>query len=340
MISILPVMNSYSQNQIKSDKLVYPSIALKADTFEKTAPSFKGREQYKLLINLVEELRQLLSKETGDIVNSTELIQKAEAFQIFNKKCQNLFGAARNSCSDSIMDDSFLARRLIHDVNNKLCVPEGYVSLIKNKNPKMTFERYDKMIRGVFSSTSDIMDDYLSFIDGDSRTISQIVELAEERLKSEALAKKITIKLPDYMERIGKYSKMTLIDKDGKSLRGTDLYNTVLNLVQNAVKYSPEGSTVTVKLEEKTIKGQRHVALSVEDQGIGFSRKGRKGVLKGKRAQNAIDSGIQGTGFGLKEIKRTLDLIGAKIGITTPLDKTNKEHPGSRFTCLFRVQEN
>ncbi len=70
------------------------------------------------------------------------------------------------------------------------------------------------------------------------------------------------------------------------------------NLIGNAIKYSPQGGSVLIRLEADS---QARIArLSIQDQGIGIPRH-QQAQIFGRfiRAENASAWGIGGTGLGL-----------------------------------------
>jgi len=76
-----------------------------------------------------------------------------------------------------------------------------------------------------------------------------------------------------------------------------DLRTAVLNLLDNAVKYSPGGVHVRCRLE---ITRYSWVTLSVSDQGIGIPPKDLKRIFKRfYRAQDVVQRQVKGTGLGL-----------------------------------------
>ncbi len=102
------------------------------------------------------------------------------------------------------------------------------------------------------------------------------------------------------------------------------LKNSVINLVSNAVKYSPERSNVEII----TTLTQSELNITIKDQGIGISKDDQKNLFQRFfRAENATN--IQGTGLGLNIVKRYIDLLGGSITFTS------KENEGSEFTITL-----
>jgi PAS domain S-box-containing protein len=94
------------------------------------------------------------------------------------------------------------------------------------------------------------------------------------------------------------------------------------NLIGNAIKYSPNGEPIEVKLKAKG----RGVEVAVRDEGIGIPESDRPKLFgRFARAQNARAMGIGGTGFGLYLTKTIVEMHGGTIGVET------KEGHGSTF---------
>ncbi len=90
------------------------------------------------------------------------------------------------------------------------------------------------------------------------------------------------------------------------------LVNTITNLVTNAIKYSPEGSPVTLR----TAIDDGCLRIIVIDRGIGIPLEDQVHLFDPFfRAQNVLT--IQGTGLGLHLVKRYLDLMGGEINYTS-----------------------
>lgn len=69
-----------------------------------------------------------------------------------------------------------------------------------------------------------------------------------------------------------------------------------VNLIENAAKYSPAGSTISVRLEEN----KQEVVLTILDQGSGIDKKKRTRVFsKFYREENEMTRKSKGTGLGL-----------------------------------------
>jgi signal transduction histidine kinase len=109
------------------------------------------------------------------------------------------------------------------------------------------------------------------------------------------------------------------------SVMGEEAYlrQAVINLVDNAIKYSPEGSKVTVTT---SLREGGWIEMAVKDEGIGISdtEQGQlfREFFRGSEAQETTS---EGTGLGLVLVKHIVEEMGGEIVVQSRL------HHGSTF---------
>ncbi len=94
----------------------------------------------------------------------------------------------------------------------------------------------------------------------------------------------------------------------------------VVNILNNAIKYTPAGGTIwhTVQEEQAENPDEVKVTITIKDNGIGMDPSFVSHIFEAfERAQNTTQSGIQGTGLGMSIVKRLTDLLGGTIDIDT-----------------------
>ena len=98
--------------------------------------------------------------------------------------------------------------------------------------------------------------------------------------------------------------------------------HVLVNLVENAVKYSPDGGTVEVRVEP----AGRNVRFAVRDEGLGIPEHERPHVFKKfHRVDSHSERGIGGTGLGLYICRELLERMDGRIWFSS------EEGRGSTF---------
>ncbi len=102
------------------------------------------------------------------------------------------------------------------------------------------------------------------------------------------------------------------------------LRNILINLLNNAIKYSPEKNHIDFSVSNT----EKELVLSVKDNGIGVPEEDRQFMYERFfRAKNV--SNIQGTGLGLNIVKRYVELMGGTISFESEVNK------GTTFIVKF-----
>ena len=117
----------------------------------------------------------------------------------------------------------------------------------------------------------------------------------------------------------------------------TRLNQVLLNILSNAVKFTPAGGTVSVRIRQcpGTQKGTELYEIRVKDNGIGMSQEFVQKLFSPfERERTSTVSRTQGTGLGMAITKNIVDMMGGTIEVRTEQGK------GSEFiVCLpFRIQ--
>lgn len=98
------------------------------------------------------------------------------------------------------------------------------------------------------------------------------------------------------------------------------LNRILLNLISNAMKYTPKEGLISLKVKElEKLSGNRALyQFCVKDNGMGMDRDFLKKIYNPfTRARNSTVSGIQGTGLGMTITKNLVELMDGKIDIVS-----------------------
>jgi predicted ATPase/signal transduction histidine kinase/CheY-like chemotaxis protein len=96
-----------------------------------------------------------------------------------------------------------------------------------------------------------------------------------------------------------------------------------INLLTNAVKFTPAGGQITLILShlESTIQGTSIVRMSVRDSGIGITAENLQKLFQPfTQIDSATNRTAQGTGLGLNLVKKIVELHGGKVTVTSQID--------------------
>ena len=117
----------------------------------------------------------------------------------------------------------------------------------------------------------------------------------------------------------------------------TRLNQVLLNILSNAVKFTPAGGTVSVRIRQcpGTQKGTELYEIRVKDNGIGMSQEFVQKLFSPfERERTSTVSRTQGTGLGMAITKNIVDMMGGTIEVRTEQGK------GTEFIVRlpFRIQ--
>ena len=110
------------------------------------------------------------------------------------------------------------------------------------------------------------------------------------------------------------------------------LNQVLLNIAGNAIKFTPVGGTISIRVLEKpcALSGYATFEFRIKDNGIGMSEEFQKHIFESfTREQTATVSGIQGTGLGMAITKNILDMMGGTIRVRS------EEGKGSEFVVVL-----
>ncbi len=180
--------------------------------------------------------------------------------------------------------------------------------------------RHIQTIKSSVQNLTNILNDFLSL----DKLEAGRVECRPSSFSMDDFARDLV----DEMQSLAKKGQRILYQhQGGKELVVLDreiLRNVLINLLSNAMKYSPEGVDVHFGIEQQDSR----IVIIVRDEGIGIPEV-EQGQLFERffRARNATN--VQGTGLGLNIVKRYLGLMGGSISYIS------RENEGTTFTVIL-----
>ncbi len=222
-----------------------------------------------------------------------------------------------NANIDELQSVERLRRELIanvsHDLRTPLAVMQGYVETLLMKEDTISSEQRMTYLNTVFNSSeklSKLIAQLFEYSKLEAKQIQPqkepffISELIQDTLaKYQILAEKKNVSLKmDYENELPMvFADVSLVER------------VIQNLMDNALKFTPEGGEVTLELEE----GQGGVEIRISDSGPGISAQEQAFIFE--RYFKAKDGEVKstGAGLGLAIVKKILDIHNATIQVVS-----------------------
>ncbi len=213
-----------------------------------------------------------------------------------------------------------------HDLRTPLATVKGYIELVRMDGP--VTDRQEEDLEGI-TRAANLMKSLLEDLLELSR-LERLEELTYEKIRLEKSVQESV----NAMKPLARSKKVELVlddtDKDlvieGNSVL---LSRAVSNLLDNAIKYTPEGGQIHIKLGQKN----GHALISVVDNGPGIRAKDLPRVFeKFYRARPELDD-VPGSGLGLAIVKTIVEQHKGQVWAES------QPAGGSTFTMALPVLE-
>lgn len=210
-----------------------------------------------------------------------------------------------------------------HELNTPLTSISGFVETLQDGAAE------DPEIRSKFIDIIAIESSRLK------RLIEDLLVLSEIENKKEAAPEKIDIKrsITDTVEIIRPIAQSRRVDlimqiEGPLYIKGSgDRFRQMMvNLIENAIKYSNEGGRVWIKGRKESGR----IVISVKDEGIGIAEENLDRLFERfYRVDKSRSRKVGGTGLGLSIVKHIAALFGADLKVESEIGK------GSEFFVIF-----
>ncbi|WP_134741231.1 GAF domain-containing sensor histidine kinase [Nocardioides sp. 503] len=214
---------------------------------------------------------------------------------------------------------SDLISTVSHELRTPLTSIKGHLELVEDDPaaaPESSFRVIGRNLERVMTLINDLLT-LKQVTDADVPTVSGVVDLQQAAVDAASSIRPLAVEKGVTL-RVLPYAGPLLISGDRDELE-----RVALNLVGNAVKYTPAGGTVTVS----TARTERFVRLVVHDTGYGISKHDQEELFSEFfRSTNPEALALPGTGLGLSIVRRIVQRHGGSILLDSALGA------GSTFT--------
>jgi signal transduction histidine kinase len=231
-----------------------------------------------------------------------------------------------------------------HELKTPLTLIEGYAAMLRDQFPRDDQESPAVLlIKGIDNGTRrlrEIVDDMIdvSMLDNDMLQmsfqpvwISQLLEIIQQEMAEPVRERNLTLKVKEFKG----IHEMTFGDSER-------LYQAFRNLVTNAIKYTPDGGSITI--DGRLLSG--FIEVTFTDTGIGIDLDDQERIFEkfGRVGNVALHSSGKvkfkggGPGLGLPITKGIIEAHGGAIWVESE-GYDEKKCPGTTFHVLLPIRK-
>ena len=258
----------------------------------------------KRLITPLTKLSTAMNKVAdGDFETQIETESKLEAIQDiytnFNLMVKEL------DATETLQTD--FVSNVSHEIKTPITAIDGYATLLQNTE-----------------NIDEVENEYIEKILFNTKRLSELVSniLLLSKVDNKAIqAKKTTYRLDEQIRQSivllePKWNVKEIdfdVELDEIEYTGDEslMFHVWNNLIDNAIKFSPENSLIRIKLE----RADNKITFTIEDEGCGISDEEKKHIFN-KFYQSASSHKSEGNGLGLALVKNILTLCSGEISVT------------------------
>ena len=274
-----------------------------------------------------EELVSVLANQIGQALENARLFEQAYgASQALESKVQERTKQLASALEEVKLIDktkSEFISAVSHELRTPLTSIKGYASLLITGKlgavPEAVKERLEKInahsdnLVKMINNLLDIarIESGRAEMKMEKCDITAIIETARDLLTPQMKEKNLQWKTD-----IGEGIPELALDKH-------QVERIFINLISNAIKFTPEKGTITVR-----VRRDPHAAtIEVSDTGIGVSKEDLNKLFdEFYRVDNVINQNVKGTGLGLSLVKKIVDAHKGRVWVTSEVNHGTTFH--------------
>ena len=249
--------------------------------------------------------------ETPKIIKIKEIKNTYESFNLMSAELS----------ATEILQSDFVSN-VSHEIKTPVNAIEGYAALLQSEE-----------------NTSDTQNEYIDKILFNTRRLSELVgnilllsKLENSAIQTsctsfrldEQIRRSIMLLEPKWTEKETEFD----VEMDCVTIYANDglLFHVWNNLIDNAIKFSPKGELITIRLT----RTEQDVVFTIEDSGDGISEEAKKHIFD-KFYQGDSSHKDNGNGLGLALVKKILSVTNGEIAVE------NLSPKGCKFTVRLPI---
>lgn len=278
-------------------------------------------------------------------INLDEILKESKNQSLFHKKL-SINNNHYKFIAKATKNNLYVG--VLNDITDMVNINEMKTSILRMltheiKSPLASILLYSNLVEEI--SENNMAKDYMGSITKQVQFLQKLIDNFLELNKletSELVLNKIEINLKDLIggikdsfEIIAQEKKIQLIYNYENNLTQTILADpgylhiAIKNLVDNALKYSPPETNITIEVSGIS---KNKIKVSIKDEGFGISQENIEKLFdKFFRIKSGSTANIAGHGLGLSFVKRIIELHGGNITVESELGK------GSQFIITLQT---
>ena len=297
---------------------------------------FVSRE-YRLMVNGIPVYYRMKAVKSNEDSNHIIIaVENIDSDIRADKEKQKALEEAVQAANSASRAKTVFLNNMSHDIRTPMNAIIGFTELASThiNNTEQVKSYLDKINRSsehLLSLINDVLD--MSRIESGKVTITEkaesiaeIVHALHGIIQSDIATKKIDF----HIECCDVENENIICDK----LR---LKQALLNILSNAIKYTPEGGRVSFSITEKNASDDEHAffEFKIKDNGMGMNEEFLKKIYDPfTREKSSTVSGIQGTGLGMAITRNIVKLMNGDIEINS------EEKVGTEVILTFEFRKN
>ena len=240
--------------------------------------------------------------------------------------------ALKKAETASLAKTNFL-NNMSHDIRTPMNAILGYAQLMENelkgKDLPETSEHLEKL-----QQSGNLLLSIINNVLDMARIESGRMEIDENYARIEDIRQTLFEIFDDEAKKKNLAFRYTInVEHEHILTDTTKVKEIFVNILSNAIKYTPSGGSVTINVDELICDepGYMIVRTRVSDTGIGMSQDYQTKIFDAfTRERNTTMSKITGSGLGMSIVKKYVDLLGGTIDVKSEFGK------GSTFTVTLK----
>ncbi|MTI66174.1 MAG: histidine kinase [Firmicutes bacterium] len=278
-----------------------------------------------LVFNYVNILENKVKERTYELDNTNkELLNEIKERRKIEGELKEKLNENKQLYEKIVKDEEFQRNffvTLSHELKTPINVILGAIQLInlqaKSKTDKAT-DRIKKHTKVIKRNSYRLLKTVNNLIDS-TKIKSGDFKLSIEKKDIVYLVRDIVDSMKGYIEQ----EKLKIyfnsnVDKKIIDCDIVEIERIVLNIISNAIKFTPEGGAIWVDMKDQ----KDSIKISIKDNGIGIPKEKQKAIFERfKQSDNDLTRSHQGSGIGLSLVKSLVEMHGGSIEINSEVNK-------------------